>query len=410
MRVLFVSQVFWPDTASVAQHMWDLAEELRAGAHDVHVYSSCYPYENKREKYRRRETHRGVLIDRIVHTGFGKSSTPGRLLDFLTFNAAVLWRLIRLPRDRYHLVVSTTVPPLVSYFVALVAQWKGFRFCYWAMDLQPELAVASGMIRRGSITERILTHVGNQIVRKADLVVALDNYMRNHVVARGAGADRVSLIPLWPVIEKTYVGSRLDNPFRQSNGMGDRIVVMYSGNHAYVHPLDTLLAAAKELSDDDRFLFVFVGGGVRKKDVTEFNESYGLRNIRQLPYEPRENIHNSLAAADLQVVVMGEGQVGFTHPNKIYGALFVGRPVLYIGPTPSHVEDILASLPGNLSVRHGEVHRLAALLREFAARPEDENHGIGSRNRLCATSSYDPVRLKTEMRKAVERLIEVSSR
>jgi hypothetical protein len=58
--------------------------------------------------------------------------------------------------------------------------------------------------------------------------------------------------------------------FRIENNFGDKIVIMYSGNHAYVHPLDTILHVALKLQDNSNFLFVFVGGGVRKKDVTEF--------------------------------------------------------------------------------------------------------------------------------------------
>ncbi len=123
----------------------------------------------------------------------------------------------------------------------------------------------------------------------------------------------------------------MENPFRIENNFGDKIVVMYSGNHAYVHPLDTLLNVAKQLKNDKRFLFVFVGGGVRKKDVTDYKSLHHLQNIIQLPFQPRENIHNSLGSSDIQVVIMGENQVGFTHPNKIYGAMFVGKPILYIG-------------------------------------------------------------------------------
>jgi hypothetical protein len=130
---------------------------------------------------------------------------------------------------------------------------------------------------------------------------------------------------------------------------------MYSGNHALVHPLNTLLLIALKLKDDNRFLFVFIGGGVRKEEVTKFKSNNNLDNIIQLPYQDRSSIHISLAAADIQVVIMGNGQVGFTHPNKIYGALYIGKPVLYIGPQKSHITDILDTLPGNYTHSHGDI-------------------------------------------------------
>ena len=97
-----------------------------------------------------------------------------------------------------------------------------------------------------------------------------------------------------------------------------------------MHPLTTLLETAVRLSDDKRFLFVHIGGGVRLQEVREYKEEYGLDNVMILPYQPRERIHLSLGSADIQVVSLGEGCVGYTHPNKVYGAMFIGKPILYI--------------------------------------------------------------------------------
>ena len=56
-------------------------------------------------------------------------------------------------------------------------------------------------------------------------------------------------------------------------------------------------------------------------------------------------VAGSLSAADLHVVVMGEAFVGIVHPCKIYNILAVGAPVLYLGPCPSHVTEILDEMP-----------------------------------------------------------------
>ena len=44
MKVLLITQVFYPDTVSVSQHLTDLAKKLVEDGHDVTVYTSCYPY------------------------------------------------------------------------------------------------------------------------------------------------------------------------------------------------------------------------------------------------------------------------------------------------------------------------------------------------------------------------------
>jgi hypothetical protein len=380
LKILIISQVFWPDTSSVSQHLSDLAEELAYKKHDVVVLTSRNAYEDPTIRFKKKETFKGITIERIWQTRFGKSTKVGRLLDFISFNVMLFFRLLFLKRKQYHVIVGLTVPPLISFLGVITAKIKGAKFCYWTMDLQPELAIVSGYLREGSIAARILLFMGNVIFRKADRILTLDRFMAEYIVKRGADREKITVSPVWPVMNEVFTGARRDNPFRREYGFGEKIVIMYSGNHAVVHPLDTLLKAAVTLKDDDRFIFVFVGGGVRKKEVTAIKIAHHLGNIVQLPYQDRDKMHFSMGAADIHVVVQGNGCTGFTHPNKIYGAMFIGRPIVYIGPVPSHITDILEECPGNISVEHGHDRLLVEKLYEFAQRTDAEKENIGRRN------------------------------
>ena len=143
-------------------------------------------------------------------------------------------------------------------------------------------------------------------------------------------------------------------------------------------------------------------GGTRVADVTAFRETHALANIAQLPYQPRSEVHLSLSAADLHVVVLGDGQVGFTHPNKVYGAMALGRPFVYVGPSPSHITDIIDECPGNLSVRHGEVDSLVAQLDGFADAGPDHWESAGRVNAAWAAKHLDPASLIGAMADRVE--------
>lgn len=240
-----------------------------------------------------------------------------------------------------------------------MANRKNKPFVFWNMDLQPELSIQIGKIRRGSLLANLLKGISVYTCRHATKTLVLDQYMKSYLEGQKVDSDKIVVSQLWPVIEQaTACYNRQENPYRLEKGFGDKIVIMYAGNQSIVHPLDTLLELAKSLRHDDRFLFVFVGGGVRKKDVTMFKEQHGLSNILQFPFEPIEKAHISLAASDIQVVVMGDGLVGLTHPNKIYGAMYVGKPIMYIGPRKSHVTDLLEKCEGNLIADHGDVEGL----------------------------------------------------
>jgi glycosyltransferase involved in cell wall biosynthesis len=397
MKILLITQVFYPDTVSVSQHLTDLAEKLVEDGHEVTVYTSCYPYEEKIHRYNSSEDYRGVKIERLRQSSFGKRSTLTRLLDFFTFYFSISIKLLFIKQKKFDVIVGTTVPPLLSLVGVIVSKLKGIKFHYWVMDLQPELSISSGLIKKGSLSARFFTKLGNYIIRNSEGVISLDRFMTQYLYSRGAKKDSVKTIAVWPVLEKTFSGSRMSNPFRIENAFGEKFVIMYSGNHAYVHQLDTLLEAALILKENSRFLFVFVGGGVRKKDVTEFKYKHKLENIVQLPFQPRENIHNSLGSSDIQVVILGNGQVGYTHPNKVYGAMYIGKPVLYIGPAESHVADLLNDLNGNISVQHGQSKVLADKIELLFSKDWDEINRIGKNNLTYAKNNFHPDVLKQKM-------------
>jgi colanic acid biosynthesis glycosyl transferase WcaI len=403
MKILLITQVFYPDTVSVSQHLTDLARKLVEEGHDVKVYTSCFPYEEKILRYKKTEDFQGIKIERLLQTTFGKGNVLFRLFDFITFYFTISFKLLFVKRREFDVIIGTTVPPLLSFVGVITSKLKGIRFQYWVMDLQPELSISSGLIRKNSFSAKFFTKLGNFIIQNSTGIISLDRFMTDYLVARGANKKSISTIPVWPVLDERYLGTRDSNPFRLENNFGDRVVIMYSGNHAYVHHLDTLLGAALKLKEDPKFLFVFIGGGVRKTDVSDFKMKHQLENIVQLPFQPRENIHNSLGSADIQVVILGDGQVGYTHPNKVYGAMYIGKPILYIGPKESHVTDILGELDGNISVSHGESELLAQMIALLFSKSWDEIEMIGDANMKYAVEYFHPHLLKKKMLDAVLR-------
>jgi colanic acid biosynthesis glycosyl transferase WcaI len=396
MKILIATQVFFPDNVSVSQHLSDFAQYLVENGHQVTVISSKFPYDNTGKSYTSYEKWSNVSIFRKWQTRLGKSNVLYRLIDFCTFNLNFAKSLLFFKKTDYDVILCTTSPPFLSYLISIICKIKNKPFVYWVMDLQPELSIASGLIKENSASAIFFKKISKATMLGASKIISLDRFMTNYILSKNVSPDDVITIPVWPVIESTITIEREKNPFRIEHNFGDKIVIMFSGNHALVHPMDTLLEAAKELNSDSRFLFVFIGNGVRKNDVSAFKERFKLNNIVQLPFQPRENIHNSLGSADLHVVILGNGQVGYTHPNKIYGALFLGKPVLYIGPKKSHVTDIINTINGNISVEHGEIRLLIHQIIEFAEKSIELKQQIGIENMHYATEFLSPESLKNK--------------
>jgi colanic acid biosynthesis glycosyl transferase WcaI len=346
---------------STAQHLTDLATALASRGHDVTVISSDRGYDDPAARFARREEWNGIEIIRIPSLSLGKKSRWRRAFNFGSFLLLCSLRLLTL--RRFDAVVALTSPPLISFLAALFVKLKGGSFYFWVMDLNPDEAIAAGWLDRDSTTTRLLERMLNYSFHEADRTIVLDRFMKERVVAKGVDAARIAIVSPWSHDDEVSYSEAGREVFRRRNGLADKFVVMYSGNHSPCHPLDTLLAAALALKTRTELVFCFIGGGSEQVKVREFASRHALKNVKCLPYQPLSELSSSLSAADLHVVVMGEAFVGIVHPCKVYNIMSIGAPILYIGPEPSHVTDI-ASQGKFFLRRHGDVEAVSRAILE----------------------------------------------
>lgn len=344
MRILLINQCFHPDHVASAQHLADLALALVAAGHQVKVIASQSAYDRPEVRYPKKETWRGVEISRIWTPGFGKRSKLRRVADAVGFFLSAAWELLCTPKQ--NVVIALTSPPLISVLAAAYVKLKGGRLISWVMDLNPDEAIAAGWLKADSLAGRLLSWILTWSLRTSTIVVALDEHMAARIRDKGIPSDGIVVEPPWTHDDALSIASDADRAaFRREHGLGDSFVVMYSGNHSPCHPLDTLLEAARRLSGESTDIkFVFVGGGGDYSRLRSFSESHGLSNVVFLPYQPREKLSASLGAAHLHIVVMGDQFVGIVHPCKIYNILGLGLPFLYLGPSSSHIADLIQRL------------------------------------------------------------------
>ena len=375
MKILLLNQVFYPDVAATAQYLTDLAAELSARGHEVTVVSSRRAYEHPETIFPARETWRGVKILRIFSTRLGKGAKWRRAADFASFLFFCCARLLFLPR--HDVVVALTTPPLISFLGAWRAKLWRARFCYWVMDFNPDEAIAAGWLRADSTAAKFLERLSRFSLRRADGIIALDRFMRDRITAKGIAPEKIAVIPPWSQDGQVAFDAAGREKFRAAHGLSGKFVVMYSGNHSPVHPLATLMQAADRLRAETEIIFCFIGGGSEfqrvKKWAAEREKAEGGKppaEILCLPYQPLDQLSASLSAADAHVVVMGDAMLGLVHPCKIYNILTVGAPVIYLGPEPSHVTEILEGLQPRhpwTGVRHGAAETLTVEINKLRA-------------------------------------------
>jgi colanic acid biosynthesis glycosyl transferase WcaI len=383
--LLVMCQVYAPDPAAVGQQVTSAAEEMARRGWRVVVYTAARGYEDPSQRYTWRETRNGVDVRRLPLSSFGKNSIARRLLAQSLFMAQAVLR--GLCTRNLRLVLVSTSPPFAGYGGAVVSWLRRKPLVWWVMDLNPDQMVAAGKLAQRSLAVRIFEWLNRATLARAKAVVTLDRFMMQRLAAKMPGARAMSIVPPWPHDDHGQRRPLHPNAFRATHGLADAFVVMYSGNHAIQHPLDTLLEAARAFEHDPRIVFAFVGGGAGKAEVDR-RIAAGAANLRSFSFQPLSRIADSLSAADLHVVSMGNDVVGIVHPCKIYGAMAVGRPILFFGPPQSHAGEILAAHHCGRVVAHGDVAAAVAAIRKFVATPPEERERLGHVAAAAVASQY----------------------
>jgi colanic acid biosynthesis glycosyl transferase WcaI len=384
--VLF-SQVYVPDPAAVGQYMHQAAAAMVQRGYRVIAFAADSGYEDPSQRFARYERLDGVHVVRLPFSSFGKNSIRNRLLGGSIFTTEASLLAAALPRVD-HVLVSTN-PPMIGAAGIALALSRRSRLSLWMMDINPDQIVAAGRMTATSLPVVGFDWLNKHTLLRAQNVVTLDAFMAERLQTKLAACPTPEVIPPWPILSVGELDRRAGQRFRAQHGLAGKRVVMYSGNLSPLHPVDTLLEAARALQDDQRLEFVFIGGGSARERIA----SYGLRNLRFLPYQPLSELQESLSAADVHLVSMGDAMVGIVHPSKIYSAMAVGRPILALGPRRSHIASLVREHQVGWHVEHGAVDQAVASLREIANADAAQLAELGARAHAAITHDFDPAQL-----------------
>ncbi len=233
MKIIFVNRFFHPDLAPTGLYAADVAFDLAAAGHEVHVVTSRIAYDGSGPGYAARETVRGVQVHRVWTTRFGRGSLAGRACDYASFYLSAGWRLWRL-LVAGDVVVAMTDPPLVSVVAALAARLRGARLVNWLQDIFPETATHSGLRLLGGPVGALARSLRDWSVRRASCNVVLGARMAIELARLVPGA-RVRVVPNWAdgvALRPMAPGA---SALRGEWGFEGQFVAGYAGNLGRAH-------------------------------------------------------------------------------------------------------------------------------------------------------------------------------
>lgn len=336
-KLLLISQVFYPDEVSTASLFTDMCSSLVRKGVEVEVWAGHPSYTNL-SRQPRRTIYNGILVRYLPSSNFHKGSLAGRFLNILTFTISVFFRLL-LSKDSSPVWTHTT-PPFTGIAASWICRLRNRKFVYILLDIFPEGLIRLGRVSGKNPFVRLWNRLFFRSLRRSDRIIAIGRDMRDWIVTcDNRLKDKTVYIPHWHDEETIFPVPKEENNLVGVYGPSGRFIVQYSGNMGLWNDMSAIGKAVNNTPEN--VSFVFVGGGMRKEELTsEFNRPERPEVI-MFPFIEKNRFNLSVNAADVHLVSLGEGLEGMAVPCKIYGILAAGKPVIGMVPENSEIAYVI---------------------------------------------------------------------
>lgn len=330
MRILIVSQYFWPENFRVN----DLAEELSRRGHEVTVLTGQpnYPEGDIFPSYRENPkayTHFGAVPVVRVPVIPRKQSSIWLLLNYLSFaiSASVLglWKLRGRPFDA--IFVFQTSPITAALPAILLRRSKQAPMLMWILDLWPDTLSAIGVVK----SPRLLSIVGKLVrfvYKRCDRILVQSRAFTDKVAMLADGTERIRYFPGWA--ESVFAADTSATTAAELSPYARNFKILFAGNIGEAQDFPAILNAAEALKDVLHLRWIIVGDGRAAPQVRNEIVQRGLQDVVVLLGRyPLDRMPSFFAGADALLVTLRAKPIwSMTIPGKVQSYLAAGKPII----------------------------------------------------------------------------------
>lgn len=382
VRILLLNLYFPPDTSATAK-MAETVAKVLAEENQVTVLCgrpSYDPTERRAWHWYQIEESGNIRIIRTGSTDFPRFQMKRRVLNYLTYTGLAIPRALFTPCDA---ILAMTDPPFEGIVGAFAALLKRKPYYYNIRDMYPDMAVGGSIVKPGLLA-RIWENLHRWALRRATKVIVLGEDMRNRILAKGVRTERIEIVRDGAEIPAADAPQPQLDPETMRNIRADfRFVLLHAGNLGFYGAWSTVVAAARQLTND--IGLVFVGDGAQRAEIEAL--AAGASNIRFLPFFPAKKIPSVLAAADAHLITVKRGLEGVVVPSKMYGILAAGKPIVAVAPRETDAVALGEKLGFSVAASPDDPVEVAGVIRKLAGDPVRQAQlGVAAR---VAAPAYD---------------------
>lgn len=330
VRVLVVSQYFWPETFRINDLVLGLTErgyEVTAltGKPNYPTGSFFRGYDFWTPLY---EDYHSVRVVRVPIIPRGRGGRARLVLNYVSFalSASLLGPL--LCRDRYDIIFVFEPSPVTVGLPAIVFKWLGSApILFWVQDLWPESLLAMGAVRSPA-TLRLVERLVRFIYRNCDRILVQSQSFRSSIERLGVESDRILYFP--NSAEALYTPVTLESNAPERTMLPPGFRVMFAGNIGVAQDFGTILSAAERLRGHPDIQWVIFGDGRMFPWVQEQVRVRRLETVVHLMgRHPVESMPRYFSLADVMLVTLKRQPIfGLTIPAKLQSYMACAKPII----------------------------------------------------------------------------------
>ena len=385
MDILFLCQFFYPEQVSSAVLPFDTAKHLSAAGYSVDVMCG-YPreyYYKKQVKFN--ENIAGVGVHRIRYIHMSRRKKIGRLINYFSFTMSAFLRLYKF--RQYHCVIVYSNPPILPYIATLAHMLFRTKIIFVSYDVYPEIAVASGKIKLGSLIYRSMNLINKAMYKRVSSIIALTDEMKYFLLNNRVGLSRekVVTIPNWAHEQITVK----DRKFYEYFGYNEsQFIVSYLGNMGVCQEMETLISAIEMMKDNKAVQFLMIGHGSKECGIKQFFSDRNLNNVQMHSFFTGDEFEQVIAISSCYIISLEKGLKGMCAPSKFYSYLQGGKPVIFIGEADSYLHKEINEESIGYCINIGDTVGLVESI-EYMRMNMSQTIEMGERSRKLYSRKYE---------------------
>jgi glycosyltransferase involved in cell wall biosynthesis len=330
MRILIVTQYFWPENFKINS----LSIELKNKGHDIFVLTGLpnYPvgkisknysfWKNNDEVWNGIKIYRSKLIPRFSGKGIHL------FFNYISFAIFSSIKALFLKEKKPDLIFVYEPSPVTVGIPAIVAKNKfgNVPIFFWVQDLWPDSLKDTGAFNNKYIL-KLADKFTRYIYNNSKIILVQSEAFIDYIIKQGVSSNKIKYFP--NPTENFYNVVKINEEY--SNLLPKGFNLIFAGNIGEAQSFDTLIDAAVKLKELNYPIYWNILGDGRAKNnleqkITKLNLTdnfifKGSFNSEEMPL--------FFACADGLIVSLKKSKIfSLTIPAKVQSYLACGRPII----------------------------------------------------------------------------------